>query len=64
MGSNPASKVIYILTNSVTHLILLITHLDAHHLVAERAVDVFAATLHGGIIWRVHCIDSQPLVVT
>ena len=32
-------------------------------MVAEGAVDVLAATLHGGVVGGVHGVDRQPLVV-
>ena len=43
------------------HCICLGGHLNAHHLIAKWAINIFASTLHCGVVWSIHRIDLQWL---
>ena len=36
-------------------------HLNAHHLIAKWAINIFTSTLHCGVVWSIHRIDLQLL---
>ena len=43
------------------HCICLGGHLNAHHLIAKWTINVFATTLHCGVVWSIHRVDLQGL---